>query len=504
MHQNEKVRKVSEAPLSNLRSGVDYLSSIRRDGRKVYMDGHLVEDVTSDPAFSGAAHSIAGLFDLAMRPENAEVMTFQPDGGEARYLACYQIPKTAGDLARRRAMSQKWAEATCGLMGRTPDHVAGFLAGYASCPGFFAQPDRAYGDNVLNFHHHAMENSLYIAYAIVPPQIDRSKSAHEQSDPTLYAGVVKERDDGIVIKGAQQLATGAVFADYVYLSCIHPLAPGDENYANAVMVPVNAPGVKIYSRRSFARKGDSTFDYPLSGRFDEIDSLIVFDDVFVPWENVFIYRNRDLCWNQWWKTPSHSYGNHQAQVRYATKLRFLLGLTQRLNELTGNAGKPPVQIQMGEMAALATIVDSMIIAQEAKATIDANGVVWPDKASLYAVMALQSEINPRVIDIARELSGGAMIMLPSSDQDYENPEIAADLDRYIASNGASSKERVALLKMAWDMIGTEFAGRHQQYEKFYGGASFLIKQNMYRAFDFGRATALVDHALNLPIGTHGR
>ncbi|CAM5203567.1 4-hydroxyphenylacetate 3-monooxygenase oxygenase component [Castellaniella defragrans] len=120
---------------------------------------------------------------------------------------------------------------------------------------------------------------------------------------------------------------------------------------------------------------------------------------------------------------------------------------------------------MGEMAALATIVDSMIIAQEAKATIDANGVVWPDKASLYAVMALQSEINPRVIDIARELSGGAMIMLPSSDQDYENPEIAADLDRYIASNGASSKERVALLKMAWDMIGTEFAGKASAVRK---------------------------------------
>ncbi|TAL80039.1 MAG: 4-hydroxyphenylacetate 3-hydroxylase [Burkholderiaceae bacterium] len=498
MHKEKSGTNPTPAASGQMRTGAQYLASIKADGRHVYMDGELIKDVTSHPAFVGAANSIASLYDLAADPKNEEIMTFKPANGDARYLRCFQVPKSIDDLKGRHLMSEKWAEATCGLMGRTPDHVAGFLAGYAACPDFFAQPDRAYAKNVLQFHQKAMENSLYIAYAIVPPQIDRSKSAHEQSDPTLYAGVVTERDDGIVIRGAQQLATGAVFADYVYLSCIHPLAPGDENYANGVMVPTNAPGLKIYSRRSFARDIGSTFDYPLSGRFDEIDSLVVFDDVFVPWEDVFIYRNRDLCWNQWWKTPSHSYGNHQAQVRYSTKLKFLLGLTQRLNELTGNAGKPPVQIQMGEMAAMATIVDSMITAQEAKATMDENGVVWPDKASLYAVMALQSQINPKMIDIARELSGGSMIMLPSSYLDYRNPDIAKDLERYISSNGVSSKDRVAILKMAWDMIGTEFAGRHQQYEKFYGGASFLIKQNMYRAYDFKHATALVDHILELP------
>jgi 4-hydroxyphenylacetate 3-monooxygenase len=113
-------------------------------------------------------------------------------------------------------------------------------------------------------------------------------------------------------------------------------------------------------------------------------------------------------------------------------------------------------------------------------------------------MSLQSELNPRIVDIARELSGGSMIMLPSSVEDFENAETAADLERYVHSPGFTARERVALLKMAWDMIGTEFAGRHQQYEKFYGGASFLVKQNMYRCYDFARATRLVDDALRLP------
>src|SRR5215467_4801378 len=175
-----------------------------------------------------------------------------------------------------------------------------------------------------------------------------------------------------------------------------------------------------------------------------------------------------------------------------------MGLTKRLVEITGVDAMPPVQIQLGEMAAFATIVDSMVLAQEAQATIDAEGTVWPSKAALYATMSLQSEINPRLVDIARELAGGSIIMLPSSEKDFANPEIAADLERYIASPGYPTRQRVAALKLAWDLIGTEFAGRHQQYEKFYGGASFLVKQNMARTYDFKAAQSMVDRALALP------
>ena len=294
------------------------------------------------------------------------------------------------------------------------------------------------------------------------------------------------------------MCSSDLFSDAVYISCIHPMQPGDEAYAFAVAVPANAPGLKIYPRRSYASGITGSFDYPLSSRFDEADALIVLDDVFVPWENVFCYRNLQLCRDQWWRTPSHSYGNHQAQVRYGVKLRFLMGLTKRLCEITGIDPMPPVQIQLGEMAAFATIVDSMVKAQETQATVDAEGVVWPSKQALYSVMSLQSEINPRLLDIVRDLAGGSMIMLPSSVRDFQSPETAADIERYIASPGFPARERVAILKLVWDLIGTEFAGRHEQYEKFYGGASFLVKQNMARAYDFAAATALVTRALALP------
>jgi 4-hydroxyphenylacetate 3-monooxygenase len=480
-----------------MRTGSEYLRSLN-DGRAVFVDGERVKDVTRHPAFREAARSIARLYDIAADPALRQRMTFaSPKTGEP-VLRAYQIPHSHADLAARRVFSETWAEATFGLMGRTPDHVAGFFCGYAATPGVFATAGKHFADNVVAFYEEMRDQHLYASYAIVPPQIDRSKPAHKQSDPTLYAGVVKERDDGIIIAGAQQLATAGAISDFVHLSCIHPLQPGDENYANCLAVPVNAPGLKLYPRRPYAAAASNGFDYPLSSRFDESDSYVVFDNVFVPWERVFIYRNIELSRDQWWKTPSHLYGNHQAQVRYVTKLRFMIGIAQRMNEMTGNAANPAVQIMMGELAALVTVYETMLLAHESMASIDRDGVLWPSKSALYAAMALQSELNGRMLEIIRELAGSAFITLPSSHADFENAGTAADIERYMRSASTDAKSRVALMRLAWDFIGSEFGSRHQQYEKFYGGASFLVKQNVYRNFDFKRATALADAALNLP------
>src|ERR1700722_11108904 len=478
-----------------MRTGTEYLRSLN-DGRRVFVDGERVKDVSQHPAFRQAARSLAQLYDIAAAPQLRERMTFPSPKTGAPVLRAYQIPRSHADLRARRLFSETWAEATFGLMGRSPDHVAGFFAGYAATPQVFATAGQKFADNLVAFYEFMRDNHIYASYAIVPPQIDRSKPAHKQTDPALYAGVVKERDDGIVISGAQQLATGGPISDYIHLSCIHPLQPGDENYANCVAIPVAAEGVKLYQRRSFARAG-SAFDFPLSSRFDVSDAYVVFDSVFVPWERVFIYRNIELSRDQWFKSPSHSYGNHQAQVRYVTKLRFMAGLAQRMNEMTGNAGQPPVQIMMGELAALATVYESMLLSHETAAPVR-DGVLWPSVLILYSAMALQSELNGRMLEIIRELAGSAFITLPSSEADFGNPEIAADLERYMRSASTDAKSRVALMRMIWDFIGSEFGSRHQQYEKFYGGASFVVKTNVYRNFDFKRATALVDRALKLP------
>jgi 4-hydroxyphenylacetate 3-monooxygenase len=478
---------------SGLRSGAQYLAQLN-DGRQIIYDGEFITDVASHPAFSGAARSIAGLWDIAADPENRELMTYKSPKTGRPVLRCWHIPRTPADLGPRRRMLQRWTEHTFGLMGRTPDHVAGFFAGFAAKPDFFAAGGQRYADNLIAFYEYARDNHLYISYALAPPQIDRSRPSHQQSDPTLCAGVVAERDGGIVVKGAQQLATGAPFSDYLFLSCIHPLVPGDENHAISVAIPINTAGLRIYPRRSYATTVTTPFDYPLSSRFDETDAMVTLDNVFVPWERVFIYRNVVLCREQWTKTPSHVYGNYQAQVRYATKLRFLLGVMKYHCEITGVDSIPAKQAQLGEMAALASIVEMMVEAQETRATVE-DGVVWPSRMALYSIMALQSDLNPRLIDLARDLSGGGMLMLPSSGLDFENPDAAQDLERYVASPGYPSRRRVALLKLAWDLIGSEFAGRHQQYEKFYGGAAVVNKMHVYRNYDFAGAKDLAEAAL---------
>src|SRR6185437_296706 len=353
-------------------------------------------------------------------------------GGEPINVA-HMIPRSKEDLEHRRRGLRRWSEETYGLMGRSPDHVASFIAGFAGNSSVFARGGEQYAENIVRFHQRVCEEDLYLAYVIVPPQIDRSKPAHQQSDPFLYAGVKEEVDGGIIVKGAQMLGTGAALADWIYLSSIFPLRPGDENYALSLVVPVAAPGVKIFSRRSYAAAATSTFDYPLSSRFDETDALVVFDEVFVPWEQVFAFRNREVVAAQWWETSAHVLGNNQAQIRFATKLDLLTGIAHRIAEMNGTASLPPVQGMLGELAAYTSMVAGLVYGAEQNCTIDTDGVAVPGRAETYANMTLQSEVYPKVLGIVRELCGGGVIQLPSSADDFRDPEIAATLERYIQS-----------------------------------------------------------------------
>lgn len=476
------------------RSGNDYIEGLR-DKRRVFIDGEYVSDVTTHPAFRDAVESIARVYDMANDPCNAGEMTFiSPTSGEPVNMS-FLIPRSEEDLRQRRIALRRSAEMTLGFMGRGPEHVAGFLAGWAGRSDIFAAGGQRYADNVVRFYEHVRDNDLYCAYAIVPPQVDRGKPAHQQKDPYTYAGVKETREDGIVIAGAQMLGTGAAIADYLILSCIVPLREGDEDHAISVAVPCGAEGLKIYSRRGYAAAASSIFDYPLASQFDETDSLIVFDDVFVPWENVFIYRDRQITSDQWNRTPAHLLGNNQAQIRFSVKLDLLAGLAMRVACMNGSDSFPPVRSTLGEIAAHASMVTGLVHAQEQECEVDEYGIAWPARESCFATMTLQSEFYPKLLHLVRDLCGGGVIQLPSCAGDFAVEEARADFDKYVQSPGYSSVERVKLMKLVWDMVGSEFASRHQQYEMFYAGAPFLVKTRMAQVYDFERSGRLVDQAL---------
>ena len=476
------------------RSGADYIRAIR-DGRAVYLDGEKVEDVTTHPAFAEVVKTVANLYDIANDPANRELMTFPSPQDGRPVNRCYLIPRTPEDLISRRKAHKRWADAMYGLLGRSPDHVASFFAGFAGSPEFFARGGQQYADNIQRFHARAGDDDLYMAYAIAHPTVDRSKPAHQQPEPNLYASVYKERDDGVIIRGAMMIGTAAVISDYTFVSVIFPLAPGDEDYAISLVVPNSAPGLKIYPRRPYSVGQTSVFDYPLSTRFDETDSLIVLDDVFVPWEDIFIYRNIELTTKQWSETAAHVLGNTQAMVRLWSKLQFMVGLVKRICDRNGTIARPDIQAQLGDLATRASLVEGLVLAAEVTPVKDQFGVVHSNPAVLHASQTLQSTLYPEMIDMVRNMMGGSLLQLPSSAADFSNPETAADLARYVRWPGVDAQERVKLLKLLWDLIGSEFGGRHIQYELFYAGAPAVVKGREFRAYDWADAERLVDHCL---------
>jgi 4-hydroxyphenylacetate 3-monooxygenase len=405
------------------------------------------------------------------------------------------VPRSADDLMARRRAHRLWAEPTYGLMGRTPDHVACVLTAFASWRQLFDRGGRQFGDNVVRFHARAREEDLYVAYGIVPLQIDRSQPAHRQPEPYLFPGVVEERDDGIVVRGCQGITTSAVLADWLFISYITPLVPGDEDYALSFVTPVAAPGLRIHPRRPYAAGTTSVYDYPLSSRFDEVDATVVFDDVFVPWEQVFIHRNVELVNAQFHDSPSHTLANFQSLVRFTVKLEFMAGLAMKLIEVHAGEKRPDVQAALGgEIAALCAAFDAIVQAAE-RTPLIREGVARPHPQFVYAGMSLQRRLIVDMLRAIRELAGGAFQQLPSSEAGFASAETREDFERFFRGATASARDRVKLLKLVWDFVGTEFAGRQLQYEMFYSAAQPVVNTRMFRAYDWDRARAIVDRCL---------
>jgi 4-hydroxyphenylacetate 3-monooxygenase len=479
-----------------MRTGQDYLAAIK-DDREIYVDGQRVSDVTSHPAFSPIARTMAELFDLAADPATGMTFTAPETGAPANRI--YGIPRSQADLVAFRQAAQVWARHTHGWVGRSPDHVGAFVAGFAAHPEAFSAgehaADRDFSANVAAYHRRLLTESLYVSYAIIPPQVSRATTAHAWDGDFVQAGVVEERADGMVVRGAQMLATGGAVADEIFVSCIKPLTEDDRDFALGFTVPVAAEGLKLYCRRPFAPAATSAYDYPLTTRYDETDALVVFDDVFVPWDRVFVYRDVAGLRRQFFDTGAHVLGNWQAQIRFSVKLQFITGLARKVAAVNGVDKFPGVVEKLGELASLASLVESAVLAAEYTAEPDAAGLWRPGKRAVYGGMGLQAELYPRALAILRDLVGGGVLQVPSSVADLRNPATRADIDRYIYSPSAPAEERIKLFKLVWDAVGSEFGGRHHQYEMFYAGAPFVVKGYAFRNYGFEEPLAEVDSFL---------
>ncbi len=475
------------------KAGHEHIGSLR-DGRTVYLDGELVDDVTTHPAYRNAVASAALLYDYQARPENLELMTFIPEGGTRRVGRCWQMPRDYDQLVQRRKALQAWAQVSYGFMGRSPDHVASTLIGQLMGLEVFLKHSPARAKALADYTDYATRNDLFLTYVIVNPQADRSKDWGDQAEG-LVAQITDEDSAGLTIRGAKMLGTSAIMANEVFVANLQPLRPGEETLAFSCAVPMNIPGLRVLSRKSYEAHSVSVFDNPLSARFDENDALLYFDNVKVPWERVFVHRDVDMCRAQFHDTPAHIFQNYQSQIRLSVKIRFLVGLAHKITEAIGTTNMPQVREQLGTLAANAGMVDAMLSGMEASGGMRGQFYL-PNRHMLYAAQVATQDLYPRLINMIRDLAGGSLIMLPSSFRDWANPELAPILSKTQQSPNFNSEDKVKLLKAAWDAVGSEFGSRHTQYEMFYAGARFVTTGHSYRTFDWGAARGMVDHLLS--------
>lgn len=476
-----------------IKTGAQHIASLR-DGREIYLDGRRVDDATTHPAYRGAIASIGRMFDFQSMPENQDLMTFDTGSG-ARANRIWELPDSYEALVKRRKGLEAWTELHAGFMGRAPDHVASCISGMYMGREVFEAYDPKRARALSDYYRYARDNDLYLTYVIINPQADRSKSAAQQKDPFLSAGIVDRDAEGITVRGAKMLATGGIMANEVFVTCIQPLQPGDEKYALSFAVPMNIKGLKILSRKSYEAAAPSVFDNPLASRFDENDAVLYFDDVKVPWDRVFIVDSIEMCQKQFHATPAHVYQNYQAMIRLSVKLKFLAGIALRTAETNGIVGFPQVREMLGQLAAEVSMVDALVVAMEAKGHQQGAYFV-PDRQMLYSAQVLTQQLYAKIINTLRELAGGGLIMLPSSVRDFDNPEIAKLIEKTQQSPAAGATEKVKFYKLAWDAVGSEFASRHSQYEMFFAGATFVTKGHAFRTYDWKSASSLLDRMLS--------
>lgn len=483
---------------SVIKNGKRHMESLR-DSRTVYINGELAGDVTEHPAFRNAVRSSAGLYDFQAAPGNAELMTFETGRG-SRVSRAWQAPANHAEMVTRRKALVRWAELHGGFMGRSPDHVASAMLGQHMGLDVFERYDAKRAAAFHDYFQYAADQDLFLTYVIINPQSDRSKNWGEQQED-LVAAVVDEDAQGITIRGAKMLGTSSIMANEVFVANLQPLQPGEERLAFSCAVPMGAKGLKVLSRKSYEQHAVSFFDNPLSYRFDENDALMYFDDVKVPWERVFTYGNTDACRAQFHDTPGHAMQNYQAQIRLTVKMRFMAGLARKIAETIGTIAIPSVREKLGWLSAQVGMVEGMLYGMEANGFLY-NGYFVPDRALMYSAQVVTQELYAKIIGLLRELAGGALIMLPSSEKDLENPELLPLLCKTQVSAAMTPQERIMFLKLAWDAIGSEFASRHQQYEMFYAGAQFVTCGHSFRTFDWDKAKQVVQGLLE-PVPPRG-
>jgi len=448
------------------RTGQQYIEGLRAQEREVWLGGERVRDVTRHPGLANGARAIARLYDMQHDPMLSEIMTFaSPSSGEPVGRS-FEMPETREALETRSQMMLNWARATCGMMGRSPDFMNVTFAAWGAAADWFGEKRPEFADNMRRYVEYIRENDVTLTHSLINLQRSRNPSGMFNLEEGTALEVKRETDAGIVVRGARILATLGPLSDEIAVYSPRLARHSDDHSPFAVnfAIPCSTPGLKFLCRDSFDL-GRSHFDHPLGSRFEEMDCVVFFDDVLVPWERVFLLYDVDRLNRTPHVTNSTAHSAHQGAAKNLAKCEFVLGVALLMTETLGNAHLPHTEERIGELMLYTQLTKACMRAAEADAKPDRWGVMCPELVSVESTRNLFMTAYPRMIEILQLLGSSSFLVTPS-EADFQSP-LAAEIEQYLATDNTVARDRVKLFRLAWDMAGNAFGSRQVLYERFF-------------------------------------
>ncbi len=479
-----------------LRTADQYLAALR-DGRTVYYKGERVPDVTTHPDLGRAARHCAVDYSFTDDPHHRGLALTEDDDG-VPINRFYKLPRTADDLLKRREMIAETTRAGRALIVLVREIGTDYL--YASHIVTKAMEDRAkapYHERLRAFWKHVAHGDLAMGLAQTDVKGDRAGGPSEQEHPDYYVRIVDRQKDGIVVRGAKAHTTNAVFADEVIVLPCRALAEGDRDYAVSFAVPARAPGLKFIAS-PVSGGGTSAFDHPVSSRHKVADTLTVFDDVFVPWERVF------LCG----ETPYAGalalgfveYHRFTAISYKLPLLDLMIGCAMLAAESNGIASAGHVREKLSRLIAYRETVRALTVAAAHECTTKA-GLAVPSTTITNIAKQYFAENYHAMVQKVQDIAGGLLVTGPS-EADWKNPETKHYVERYLGGKkGFGSVNRLKLFNLIRDYFASDFGGYHELLAIHAEGSLEAQKITILRGFDAGPARAFAAECANLdPIG----
>lgn len=475
-----------------IRTGDEYRDSIR-DGREVFMNGEKVPDVTTHPMFKPLVDIRARIYDMQHEAATASKMVYRDDDGEP-YSIGLKLPYSQNDWSEKRASTDAIFDDIGGVVTRVGDETVGEMWSLYDGQDVLNQVDPQFSKNIKNHIHKVIDQDPFHVSANTDPKGDRSKAPQDQ-DPDMLLHVVKETDEGIVVRGAK-FETAAAYANQAFTK---PTIAnwGNEaysDYAVGFVCDLGSPGIRMICRTGFAGRA-SKEDYPLSNRFDEIDSLVIFDNVLIPWENVLFYRHTKAA--VFIRATLHRYSAFAFVQRILKYADMMIGAALFNVRQTGLDKQQAVQEKLSQLAVYREGINAHLTAAIAMAEKSPNDLLMPNQSLLLTGRVHACSNLPAMMHIARELCGGQICVTPDF-ACFSDQESGPWLDKFYSINDDwVAEDRRKLLAYARDLLNSDYAGHRLTFQLFAQSPPFAHLGAVYRNFDWDNALDFVQHSANL-------